>query len=375
MKINYKSDFDFTLDLKDCNGNDILYPQFDFIGKIYTQTKENSYVFSIKDGVKTNCFIDNGKIHVVCKNHQLSVGNIKIEFLVLIKDELYLPDERKTYNVIPVDIELIQGNSCNTECQSVPVGVPVINSMKQMLRMQEQRKPIVHRAIKKFSIPGDKYFFHNTFVIMFDTQDMYSCRLYVCSSIAGGENLIITIPNNWKEVYEKIEKYAQTLTISTGKGILTDIDTLMHSVPEFRNMIEYVDESYCSETRSPYMKIVDGKIRILKPVFAKNITIENNDTVLKVLSKYAGRMKRYKIKVFLTGEKRTNRYIYHKIRIDKKRHNEQEIIYQRRRKLRLIFGKSRNSRIYRIYSSLRGKRSECFSDFYFPVDGKILVRI
>lgn len=74
-KINYKSDFDFIVDAKaiDTNGSEVElgFPSYDWEIVLATGDacyNSRTYVASYKKGVATNCFNDNGKIHINCDN-------------------------------------------------------------------------------------------------------------------------------------------------------------------------------------------------------------------------------------------------------------------------------------------------------------------
>lgn len=109
--INYKSDFDFILRLRDADGTDIGIPPYDWTVRLWTATKANAYVVSSIGGVLTNCYDDKGRLHIVADNHHLSPGILHVEFIAEIPDSDY-PDGLRR-NVIPatLDIQLITGSS------------------------------------------------------------------------------------------------------------------------------------------------------------------------------------------------------------------------------------------------------------------------
>ena len=110
MKVNYKSDFDFILTIKDCQGNDIGFPKFDWEAKFYSsQTKIIVYTVSFKDGVFTNCFNDEGKIHCVFDNHRLSAGELCMEFKAYTPNVIYPDKTKDIYTPMSTGIELVCG--------------------------------------------------------------------------------------------------------------------------------------------------------------------------------------------------------------------------------------------------------------------------
>lgn len=109
-RINYKSDFDFTLRLKDCEGNVVPFPDYDWMARFYTDdNKANAYVASCIGGECRNCFNDGGgQIHVVCDAHRLSAGKLKVEFHAQLPDEIYPDGRQLVVTPAPLDIELVR---------------------------------------------------------------------------------------------------------------------------------------------------------------------------------------------------------------------------------------------------------------------------
>lgn len=72
QRINYKSDFDFILRLRDCKGDAVGFPGYDWEARLWTpQNKANAYTASCRGGVCENCYNDNGEIHIVCDGQEL----------------------------------------------------------------------------------------------------------------------------------------------------------------------------------------------------------------------------------------------------------------------------------------------------------------
>lgn len=114
--VYYKSDFDFILELKDCRGMLLGVPEHDWIAKFYTTTKLNSYVASSIGGVLTNCFIDNGQIHVVMNNHGLGPGELQFDFIAELPDGKFPDGNRRLVNTGNLDIELT--TDCDCQCET-----------------------------------------------------------------------------------------------------------------------------------------------------------------------------------------------------------------------------------------------------------------
>lgn len=122
MKINYKSDFDFILRLKDCRGQDLSFPSYDWIAKFYTNNKINAYTASSIGGECTNCFNDNGRIHVVVNNHRMGQGVLCVEFTAMIPNGVYPDGDERIVVPAPLDIELVSKAGechCGAEVEAI----------------------------------------------------------------------------------------------------------------------------------------------------------------------------------------------------------------------------------------------------------------
>lgn len=112
MKINFESDFDVILRLKACDGDNctnIGWPLYDWTAKFYTNDREHTYVASSLGGVLTNCFDDNGQIHVVFNNHGLSAGTLKVKFSAEIPNDIYPDGKKLEVYPQPLNVELVRG--------------------------------------------------------------------------------------------------------------------------------------------------------------------------------------------------------------------------------------------------------------------------
>lgn len=108
-EINYKSDFDFILHLKDCNGSEIGVPSCDFTITLWTWSKANVFKASRKGDRLENCFIDGGKIHVVCKNHRMGAGELHAEFHAELPNDIYPEGIQNRYQPGDLGIRLGAG--------------------------------------------------------------------------------------------------------------------------------------------------------------------------------------------------------------------------------------------------------------------------
>lgn len=108
-KIHYKSDFDCILRLKDCRGEEVGWPGFDWEARFWTWNKSNMFVASRRGDVLTNCFEDNGRIHVVFDNHRLGSGNLRVEFHSEFPDGMYPDGIHDVHDTYILGIELVNG--------------------------------------------------------------------------------------------------------------------------------------------------------------------------------------------------------------------------------------------------------------------------
>lgn len=108
-KINFKSDFDFLLRLKDTEGNEVLPSGCDWTADIFTDSLAEPFRVSCIGGRCTNCFIDDGRIHVVCNSHNLRPGMLKAEFRTWLPDNIFPDGSRTVVSPVPLGIELVRG--------------------------------------------------------------------------------------------------------------------------------------------------------------------------------------------------------------------------------------------------------------------------
>lgn len=114
-RVNAKSDFDFILKLfcgcaKDGGEpQEIGWPGFDWTARFWTWSPANAYTVSCIGGVCTNCFNDNGRIHVVFDNHRLTKGRLRCDLTAELPNAVYPDGSRREVLPQPVGIELVEG--------------------------------------------------------------------------------------------------------------------------------------------------------------------------------------------------------------------------------------------------------------------------
>lgn len=140
-RINYKSDFDFILLLYSClvdsdgkevegSRKELEWPDYDWRALIYTSVKSNGFTASCVGGVATNCYNDNGKIHVVVDGHHIGPGQLRVEFTAELSREIY-PDgaQRKVFAQL-LDIELVTGHGDCPSAAEAELLLPFIKGDK-----------------------------------------------------------------------------------------------------------------------------------------------------------------------------------------------------------------------------------------------------
>lgn len=94
-RVYYKNDFDFLLSVRMADGQHVGWPQFDWSARFYTITPANSFTASCIKGECVNCYNDNGRIHIVAKDHRLSAGALRVIFVAHVPDISYADGYRK----------------------------------------------------------------------------------------------------------------------------------------------------------------------------------------------------------------------------------------------------------------------------------------
>jgi len=125
-RINYKSDFDFILRLKDCEGNAVGWPDYDWTAKFWTEQKINSFAAGCKGGACVNCYNDDGQIHIVANGHKLSAGVLNVEFTAELPNGTYPDGSERIAVPVPLEIELIRAAAPCPESFEVEVMLPYI---------------------------------------------------------------------------------------------------------------------------------------------------------------------------------------------------------------------------------------------------------
>lgn len=148
-KINYKSDFDFILTLRDAQGNDIGFPDFDWEARFWTFSPMHAVAASCRGGKCEGCFNDNDKIHIVVNAPALGCGRLHAEVVTHHKNDIYPDGERTVYTPDALDIELVPGRGDAQMSANAGIVVPTAAGTKVLPR-------IGVRVCSEGYIEGDK---------------------------------------------------------------------------------------------------------------------------------------------------------------------------------------------------------------------------
>ena len=140
-KINYKSDFDFIMRLRDCKDPEktVEWPEGDFEAVFWAGSKSNSYRAGRRGGVCENCFpTEDGGMHFVFDKHRLGVGTLKWEPHFELANVIYPDGKEDVYSKEPLGIELVDGpGDCPTTAE-VEALVPFIRFKYEDLTDEEK---------------------------------------------------------------------------------------------------------------------------------------------------------------------------------------------------------------------------------------------
>lgn len=130
-KINYKSDFDAVLKLKDARGNEIPFPDCDWEAIFWTFSKSRVFRASCIGGECVNCIREkDGIFRVVFNGHGIGVGILKWEPHFKLPDTLFPDGVRDVYFPMPLDIELVTGAGDYPTTAEVEASLPLIKGDK-----------------------------------------------------------------------------------------------------------------------------------------------------------------------------------------------------------------------------------------------------
>ena len=127
MKINYKSDFDAVLKLRDGRGKEIPFPDCDWEAIFWTFSKSRVFRASCIGGECVNCIRENdGSFRVIFNGHGIGAGVLRWEPHFMFPDSLFPDGVRDIYVPQPLDIELVTGAGDYPTTAEVEASLPLI---------------------------------------------------------------------------------------------------------------------------------------------------------------------------------------------------------------------------------------------------------
>lgn len=128
-KINYKSDFDAVLRLRDCEDPDkfVPWPDCDFEVVFWTSNKARCHTASRTGGTYTNCFATgDGGMHFVFKGQRMGMGTLKWEPHFALPNGIYPDGIQDVYRRADLGITLVDGEGDCPTTADAEVLVPYI---------------------------------------------------------------------------------------------------------------------------------------------------------------------------------------------------------------------------------------------------------
>lgn len=111
MKVNYKSDFELTIQLT-AGGVDVAAPSWDWQLRFYTFDRQAVYTVAYIDGKAERCAVNSdGTITAYFDKHGLMPGALRCEFVNLVPDSHYTHDTQVQVDPVELGVELWRGAS------------------------------------------------------------------------------------------------------------------------------------------------------------------------------------------------------------------------------------------------------------------------
>lgn len=111
MKVNYKSDFELTIQLT-AGGVDVSAPSWDWQLRFYTCDRQAVYTVAYIDGKAERCAVNtDGTITAYFDKHGLMPGALLCEFVNLVPDSHYTHDTQVQVDPVELGVELWRGAS------------------------------------------------------------------------------------------------------------------------------------------------------------------------------------------------------------------------------------------------------------------------
>lgn len=136
-KVNYKSDFDFVMRLKDASGKEVPFPECDWDAEFWTSSKTNAYRASCIGGVCVNCFREaDGGIHFIFDSQRMGKGILKWEPHFRFPNGMYPDSFQDQFRKAQLGIELVDGVGDSPENYAE---IPEQEAMAEMERREKEQ--------------------------------------------------------------------------------------------------------------------------------------------------------------------------------------------------------------------------------------------
>lgn len=130
-KVNYKSDFDFRMKLKDASGKEVPFPECDWDAIFWTSSKPNAYRASCIGGEYVNCFREaDGSIHFVFDSHRMGKGTLHWEPHFRFPNGIYPDGIQDQFRKAQLGIELVDGDGDEPTEAEIEYTLPYIKGDK-----------------------------------------------------------------------------------------------------------------------------------------------------------------------------------------------------------------------------------------------------
>ena len=191
-KINYKSDFDLIVRLKDCEGTEVPWPECDWDATFWTSGMA-SYAASYKaaTGEYKNCFREaDGSMHFVFDSHGLGIGELKWQPHFALENPVYADGYKDTFSRAALDIELVVvGEDCPNEVAEALVVIPwqYLHDTDVYNEILEQVNGILEDVLGEGGAPipsskgggvGGQFVLHKGILNLRDTNNTVCCAKF-----------------------------------------------------------------------------------------------------------------------------------------------------------------------------------------------------
>ena len=261
-KINYKSDFDIILHIKDHKGIDKGFPSFDWIAKFYTTSKATAYTAAFINGKYINCFNDDGQIHIVFNDQKMGAGKLNVEFKSSYPNTIYPDGHRDVFEPMPLDIELVTGAGEDSGTYDVEITIPFVyitayemavrngytGTLEQYMEYVNKFPQVIEVNTAIHGIMSDLYVGKNAIADALTMQgkptmgdepmtDMASRILDLKLAVPGDTSLVYHERENglydlWTEMYnnQRVDyPYMYAISFSKSSALLTGADAYLCS--------------------------------------------------------------------------------------------------------------------------------------------------